>query len=55
MLFRSDLDRHWRNARTVASHNPVAFKARIVGDAVVNDAEPPYEWYVGVPPKASAS
>lgn len=50
-----DLDRHWRNARTVASHNPVAFKARIVGDAVVNDAEPPYEWYVGVPPKASAS
>ncbi|MFT4284500.1 MAG: monooxygenase [Protaetiibacter sp.] len=46
-----DLDRHWRNARTVASHNPVAFKARIVGDAVVNGAEPPYEWYVGVPPK----
>ena len=41
------LDRHWRNARTVASHNPVAFKARIVGDAAVNDAEPPYEWYVG--------
>ncbi len=50
-----DLDRHWRNARTVASHNPVAFKARIVGDAVVNDAEPPYEWYVGVPPKGVAS
>ncbi|AYF97764.1 acyl-CoA dehydrogenase family protein [Protaetiibacter intestinalis] len=50
-----DLDRHWRNARTVASHNPVAFKARIVGDAVVNDAEPPYEWYVGVPPKGAAS
>ncbi|QEO09110.1 acyl-CoA dehydrogenase family protein [Protaetiibacter larvae] len=45
------LDRHWRNARTVASHNPVAFKARIIGDAVVNDAEPPYEWYVGVPAK----
>jgi alkylation response protein AidB-like acyl-CoA dehydrogenase len=49
------LDRHWRNARTVASHNPVAFKARIVGDAAVNDAEPPYEWYVGTsaPPPAS--
>lgn len=46
-----DLDRHWRNARTVASHNPAAFKARIIGDAVVNDAEPPYEWYVGVPPQ----
>lgn len=42
------LDRHWRNARTVGSHNPVAFKARIVGDHLVNDAEPPYEWYVGV-------
>lgn len=47
------LDRHWRNARTVRSHNPVAFKARIVGDALVNDAEPPYEWYVGTPPAAS--
>lgn len=44
------LDRHWRNARTVRSHNPPPFKARIIGDALVNDAEPPYEWYVGVPP-----
>lgn len=43
------LDRHWRNARTVGSHNPTAFKARIVGDAVVNGAEPPYEWAIGVP------
>lgn len=43
------LDRHWRNARTVRSHNPVPFKARIVGDAVVNGTEPPYEWYVGTP------
>ena len=42
------LDRHWRNARTVASHNPIAFKARIIGDNLVNQAEPPYEWYVGV-------
>lgn len=43
------LDRHWRNARTVGSHNPVEFKARIVGDYVVNDAEPPYEWAIGAP------
>jgi alkylation response protein AidB-like acyl-CoA dehydrogenase len=43
------LDRHWRNARTVRSHNPLAYKARIIGDAVVNAAEPPYEWYVGTP------
>ena len=42
------LDRHWRNARTVSSHNPVAFKARIVGDFLVNDEEPPYEWAIGV-------
>lgn len=42
------LDRHWRNARTVTSHNPVAFKARIVGDWLVNQTEPPYEWYIGV-------
>jgi len=42
------LDRHWRNARTVATHNPVPFKARIVGDWLVNDAEPPYEWAIGV-------
>ena len=48
------LDRHWRNARTVTSHNPVAFKARIVGDYLVNDAEPPYEWYVGVGSKPAA-
>ena len=26
------LDRHWRNARTVSSHNPVIYKARNVGD-----------------------
>lgn len=48
------LDRHWRNARTVTSHNPVAFKARIVGDYLVNDAEPPYEWYVGVGSKPAS-
>jgi alkylation response protein AidB-like acyl-CoA dehydrogenase len=41
------LDRHWRNARTVRSHNPLAYKARIVGDFVVNGTEPPYEWAVG--------
>lgn len=30
------LDRFWRNARTVATHNPVIYKARIVGDHRVN-------------------
>jgi alkylation response protein AidB-like acyl-CoA dehydrogenase len=31
-----NLDRHWRNARTLASHNPGAYKARAIGDHVVN-------------------
>ncbi|BCT74680.1 acyl-CoA dehydrogenase [Sinomonas cyclohexanicum] len=34
------LDRHWRNARTVATHNPVAFKARGLGDWFVNGVSP---------------
>lgn len=35
------LDRHWRNARTICSHNPRVHKERIVGD-----------WYLnGTPPK----
>ena len=34
------LDRHWRNARTLASHNPVAYKARILGDYLVNGKSP---------------
>ena len=34
------LDRHWRNARTLASHNPRIYKARILGDWLVNGADP---------------
>lgn len=34
------LDRFWRNARTVATHNPVAFKARSVGDHFINGTVP---------------
>ncbi|MDE1164954.1 MAG: acyl-CoA dehydrogenase family protein [Pseudomonas sp.] len=41
------LDRHWRNARTVASHNPLIYKARIVGDWSINGTEPPYVWQIG--------
>jgi alkylation response protein AidB-like acyl-CoA dehydrogenase len=37
------LDRHWRNARTLASHDPAAFMARMVGDWEVNGTAPvPY-------------
>jgi hypothetical protein len=38
------LDRHWRNARTLASHNPVVYKPRIVGDFLVNGTAP-VSWY----------
>jgi alkylation response protein AidB-like acyl-CoA dehydrogenase len=33
---RLNLDRHWRNARTVASHNPTVHKTRAVGDLLVS-------------------
>ncbi|OOV93037.1 acyl-CoA dehydrogenase family protein [Pseudomonas sp. MF4836] len=45
------LDRHWRNARTVSSHNPVIYKARIIGDWVVNGNEPPFVWQIGNGPQ----
>jgi alkylation response protein AidB-like acyl-CoA dehydrogenase len=41
------LDRHWRNARTASSHNPVIYKERIIGDWHVNGTEPPYVWQIG--------
>ncbi|KAF3889550.1 MULTISPECIES: acyl-CoA dehydrogenase family protein [Nostocales] len=31
-----NFDRHWRNARTLASHNPSHFKARAIGDYEIN-------------------
>lgn len=34
------LDRHWRNARTVASHNPAIYRQQAVGDYVVNGTAP---------------
>lgn len=43
------LDRHWRNARTLASHNPRIYKDRIVGDYAVNGTPPPYQWRIGTP------
>ena len=37
---RTQLDRHWRNARTLTSHNPRGYKARLVGDWYVNGTDP---------------
>jgi alkylation response protein AidB-like acyl-CoA dehydrogenase len=41
------LDRFWRNARTLASHNPRIYKDRIIGDFAVNSTPPPYQWRIG--------
>ncbi|KRF14077.1 monooxygenase [Nocardioides sp. Soil797] len=41
------LDRHWRNARTVSSHNPRILKARVAGAFEVNGTPPPYAWAIG--------
>jgi len=38
------LDRHWRNARTLASHNPRIYRDRVVGNFAVNGTKP-----VGLP------
>ncbi|MHA7219386.1 acyl-CoA dehydrogenase family protein [Arthrobacter sp. MDT1-48-3] len=47
-----NFDRHWRNARTAANHNPWVFKARIVGDHSVNGTVPPRVWSIGAAPGA---
>ncbi|NMA78660.1 MAG: monooxygenase, partial [Actinomycetales bacterium] len=43
----SALDRHWRNARTVASHNPWVYKAREIGAWEVNGTPPGFQWSIG--------
>lgn len=35
-----ELDRHWRNARTLATHDPAVFKERMLGDWEVNAVKP---------------
>lgn len=37
---RYRLDRHWRNARTLASHNPAIYRNQAVGDFVLNGTSP---------------
>jgi alkylation response protein AidB-like acyl-CoA dehydrogenase len=40
-----NLDRHWRNARTVATHSPLDYKSYAAGDFAVNGASPPANGY----------
>ncbi|MFC3695641.1 acyl-CoA dehydrogenase family protein [Chenggangzhangella methanolivorans] len=37
----ANLDRHWRNARTLATHNPASYKARGVGQHLVTGERAP--------------
>ncbi|MBS1892757.1 MAG: acyl-CoA dehydrogenase [Actinobacteria bacterium] len=37
----ANLDRHWRNIRTISTHNPTFLKASAVGDHLVNGTPPP--------------
>ncbi|NNP77130.1 monooxygenase [Acinetobacter sp. Ac_3412] len=46
------LDRFWRNARVVASHNPLVYKQKVIGDWEVNQAPLPYVWQIGNSPVA---
>jgi SfnB family sulfur acquisition oxidoreductase len=41
-LGQYNLDRHWRNARTHTTHDPVRWKYAIVGNYFLNDIIPPY-------------
>ena len=40
-----NFDRHWRNIRTVASHNPLDYKAYAAGNYAVNGVFPPANGY----------
>jgi alkylation response protein AidB-like acyl-CoA dehydrogenase len=44
------LDRHWRNARTIAVHNPVIYKQRIVGEHLLDGTLPTFTPSVGIAP-----
>jgi alkylation response protein AidB-like acyl-CoA dehydrogenase len=40
-----NFDRHWRNARTLASHNPGDYKAQVVGANLLTGKEPPRNFF----------
>jgi alkylation response protein AidB-like acyl-CoA dehydrogenase len=43
------LDRHWRNARTIATHNPAIHRKRAIGAWELNGTPP--EWNIDAPPR----
>jgi alkylation response protein AidB-like acyl-CoA dehydrogenase len=48
------LDRHWRNARTLASHNPAIYRERAIGDYYLNGTTPREAWFAKKPTGAGA-
>lgn len=40
-----NLDRHWRNVRTVATHSPLAYKSYAAGNYAINGVRPPANGY----------
>jgi alkylation response protein AidB-like acyl-CoA dehydrogenase len=40
-----NLDRHWRNVRTLSTHNPLLHKAQAVGDHALNGTPLPPNWF----------
>ncbi len=48
-------DRHWRNARTAASHNPAIARERAIGDYYLNGAIPDAAWHALFKKQSSAN
>jgi alkylation response protein AidB-like acyl-CoA dehydrogenase len=42
---RRNLDRHWRNIRTITLHNPVDYKARVIGQNLLHGTPVPANAY----------
>jgi alkylation response protein AidB-like acyl-CoA dehydrogenase len=40
-----NLDRHWRNVRTLSTHNPLLYKAQAIGDHSLNGTPLPPNWF----------
>lgn len=51
VLTESGLDRHWRNARTIASHNPAVFRQAAIGAYLLNGTEPETDFRSTVAPQ----
>jgi alkylation response protein AidB-like acyl-CoA dehydrogenase len=40
-----NLDRHWRNVRTLSTHNPLLHKSQAIGDLAINGMRLPPNWF----------